>query len=457
MIYSIQYSLSLFDAASPATSSFEVMGGTDEPVAYGDMVGVRFQTYRLQNHEKCPTLLVPVQPVHESTPDGDTKKVKLSSSGSKGITRGMHDSIVGMSKGQRRYIVLRDEEMTICDTGMRGPGVSETDLLMSHIEVVKVKTAKAEAPPPAAAPVEAAQSAASLAAASHASLHSHAVSNHALVVVDQPATPNPFAQSAADLGQSAASLHQSAASLHQSTASMQPQPTAAAVPAAAVPPVAAVPVAAAAAPQPAAALDTNALLTTLLVKQLGGAAAAPAEEAKGDLGEMQKGMDRLMVQMGQLYQKIDHIDVTRKLDENNEKIENVFRRVLGKAPSRGYDPLQSGLDRECEDIPTLLAEVEKREKRITELTESYHNALTTISEGKEELSAVKTDLTIERQTALDRVGEAGERHRLVVVEMDAKHRNEMEQNLQKAKREGYDEGYKMGVVEGEREAFLKQV
>ena len=429
-LYSVLFSLSLFDTDAEPLKTFELLGGSGDVLAPQDTIMLRYRYMQLTPYDKCPTLLKPAATPFDSAEEGDPKKVKLEAASS-GQMVGVYDRLLEMSKGQRRCVIVQPHETVLAGGGAQRPAsVADGDVLLTFLDVVKVKKKKEAAPPPPAY---------------------DGGGSSALVLVDQPPPPPAPVMDVAPI--------------HEEPAPAPvPVPAPVAVPVAAAP----APVAAAApAAAPAVPLDTNALLTTLLVQQLGGgapaapAAAAPAAKeasASGrDVDELQKGMDRLMVQMGQLYQKIDHIDVTRKLEENNEKIEGVFRRVMGKAPSTGYDAYASGIDRNCDDVPTLLAEIEKREKKLEEMTQAYHNALASISENKEETSALKTDVTIERETAIQRLTEANERHRLVVVEMDAKHRSELEKAVDKAHKEGKEEGFKQGTVEGEREAFLKQV
>eukprot|EP01064_Diplonema_japonicum_P005998 TRINITY_DN13970_c0_g2_i1.p1 TRINITY_DN13970_c0_g2~~TRINITY_DN13970_c0_g2_i1.p1 ORF type:complete len:748 (+),score=233.23 TRINITY_DN13970_c0_g2_i1:41-2284(+) len=397
-IYTVQHSLSVLEGTLRTT--FELLGGSGDVMEEGDLLGIKYKYFKASPYEKCPCLMK-VDVPFEEVKEGDTKKVRL---GDGKIMAGVADCLREMNKGHRRFLVLPPTK-TANGSGMRPDSVGAHDTVCCFLEIAKVKKAT-----PAEEP------------------------SSALVIVEQP-EPVPVAPYVEPVAVSPAPEPTPQAAVQPTPAPTQP---------AAAPPAAA---------PPAAPVDTNTLLTTLLVNQLQGN--QPKPEVTSEATDVARGIDRLMVQMGQLYQKLDHIDITRKLEENNEKVEGIFRRVVGKAPSAGYDPLKQGIDRDA-DMSTVLAELEKRDKKIEELTESYHNALATISNTKEETGYLKNDLQIERDTAIERLKEANERHRLAMVDNDVKARQEKDYATERARKEGKEEGYKLGMAEGEREAFLKQ-
>ncbi|KAJ9462668.1 peptidyl-prolyl isomerase E (cyclophilin E) [Diplonema papillatum] len=397
-LYCVQHSLSLLAGQSEPRTVFDLLSASEEAnLTRGDLAGVRYKYYRLDPHPHFPSLLKLTAPPYDETAPGETKKVRI---GDGKVMTGVEEQLVSMGKGQQRFVVVCPDK-TRTAAGRRDDNLSEGDTVAAFLELQKVKK-------PAA-------------------------SSASAVVVVSPTNEAPPTPAKAEEPAAASPKPQEPAAQP-----VQPQPAQPVQPAA------------------PAALDPNALLTTLLMNQLqpqkqSGSGSSSMESSMSDVS---RGMDRLMVQMGQLYQKMDHIDVSRKLEENNAKIESMFRRAIGKAPSAGYDPLAQGIDREA-DTGTLLAEVEKRDKRIAELTDSYHNALSSISASKEESSALKSDLQIERDTAIERLKEAQERHRLAFVELGIKRDEEKDRAVHKARQEGKDDGFRQGKVEGEREAMLK--
>ena len=405
-VYLIQYSLSLKEGNPRQV--YELIGGEGEQLDQGDMVGLKYKYFQTTTANNKLGFLQKTHAYDESK-EGDAKKVRI---GDGKAMRGVERNLREMTKGQRRFMILTPDE-TLDGSGSRHPVLNNEIIIGCYIDVSKVKRAKGDSSP---------------------------AQSSALVIAEPQPVPVPVAV---------------APVVAEPVAVVQPEPT---------PPIqqAAVPVPVAA-PAPVAAapsLDTNTLLTTLLVNQLqGGQAPSPTPSpntASSDNSEVLRGVDRLMVQMGQLYQKMDHIDITRKLEENNDKVEVMFRRVMGKAPTAGFDVAAAGIKGES-DTATLWAEIEKREKKIDELTESYHNALASISNNKDETNSLKNDIQIERDTAIERLKEANERHRLVVLDYDIKARTEKDSAVEAALKQGKEEGYKLGFAEGEREAFLKHV
>lgn len=204
-------------------------------------------------------------------------------------------------------------------------------------------------------------------------------------------------------------------------------------------------------PTPAASptLDTNALLQTMLLNQLQ-QKSAPAEPAAAVSRDVERSIDRLHYQIQSLYEKMDRMDVASHLAKNNAtlvgSIEKIVKKAVGKMPINDADEEDVAKDRNA-----LLAKIEQLKGRIEDLTDSYHKALENLGKHKDETSALKNDLTIEREAAGQRYNELKERRRLELVDAEVKHRQTIdklrEERFEEGRAKGYKEGYEAGKLD----------
>lgn len=230
-----------------------------------------------------------------------------------------------------------------------------------------------------------------------------------------------------------------------------------------VQPVAVAPPAAAVAPQPAPAaptstgLSTELLLQTVLALQLqqqtlpapppAPVPAAPHVEKEYLISPVvERSLDRIDQQLRHLFEKVDRLDLDKKIEANNEKIERMVKKAVGKAPIADID-----IEDMTKDRDQLLAKIESQKVRIEELTNSYHQALEVLGRHKDEVAGLKSDLVVERETSNDRHRELTERHRLTVVELEVRHRSSLDKvrdaGFEDGKAKGYQDGYAAGKID----------
>jgi hypothetical protein len=239
------------------------------------------------------------------------------------------------------------------------------------------------------------------------------------------------------------------ASSSKTTREAQPEKEATVAPVSAVPTPAPTP-APTAAPAPApGGLDQNTLLQTVLLhtlqlsQQNARPAPAPEPAAQPRTLDVERFVDRVHNQISSLYEKLDRLDIEGKLAKNNEVIERMVKKAVGKMPTNDVDIEDMAKDRD-----QLLAKIEHLQGRVEEMTDSYHKALETIGRHKDETNALKNDLLIERETAAQRVKELTERRRLELVDLEVRHRRDLDKTYSARYEEGKEDGYKSGFAAG---------
>jgi flagellar biosynthesis/type III secretory pathway protein FliH len=229
------------------------------------------------------------------------------------------------------------------------------------------------------------------------------------------------------------------------------------VPQIAASPVAAVPVAAAPSLLGPGGIDQNTLLQTMLLQTLHmqsqqqqqqQRAPEPAIAASASAFDVDRGLDRIYQQLFSLSEKLDRLDVEGKLAKNNESLERIVKKAVGKMPVNDVDVEDMAKDRD-----QLLAKIEHLKKRVEEATDNYHKALETMGTHKDQVSALKNDLAIERETSSSRIKELTERKRLELVDAEVKHRRELDKARELAHQQGLDEGFQKGYATGKLEAL----
>ena len=212
------------------------------------------------------------------------------------------------------------------------------------------------------------------------------------------------------------------------------------------------PISAPAPAQPAAAaggLDQNTLLQTVLLhtlqlsQQNSRPAPAPEPVPQARSVDVERSIDRIHNQISSLYEKLDRMDIEGKLSKNNEAIERIVKKAVGKMPTNDVDIEDMAKDRD-----QLLAKIEHLKQRVEEATDNYHKALETMGRHKDETSALKNDLLIERETAGQRFKELNERKRLELVDLEVRHRRELDKTNSTRYDEGKEDGYKQGFAAG---------
>lgn len=205
-----------------------------------------------------------------------------------------------------------------------------------------------------------------------------------------------------------------------------------------------------------ASADTNALITALLLKTLAEEKKAPAalaaapvdQSSRGDGSAfMERSLTMLQQQLSALYEKLDRLDIDQKLEANNQKIERMVKKAVGKVPTLDVDVEDAGKDREA-----LLARIEQLKEKAEQSKADYYAALETMGKHKDDVVALRNDVNIAVRTGEEKVQELKERHRLEIVDSEVRYRRELdrvsEQRYAEGKERGYAEGYGMGRVEG---------
>jgi flagellar biosynthesis/type III secretory pathway protein FliH len=163
---------------------------------------------------------------------------------------------------------------------------------------------------------------------------------------------------------------------------------------------------------------------------------------------VERSLDRINQQLSSLYEKIDRLDFEKRLDQNNEKIERMVKKAVGKMPVNDVD-----IEDMAKDKDQLLARIEALKQKLEEMTDNYHTALSQCGESKERLAAAANDLAIERSSSEKALIDLKERHRLQIVEAEVRLRNAVDQAREQAFEEGREQGYERGYQNGKIDAM----
>lgn len=209
-------------------------------------------------------------------------------------------------------------------------------------------------------------------------------------------------------------------------------------------------------PPPAGGFDQNTLLQTMLLQTLQmqnqqqqqqrHEPVPPAPSAAAF--DIDRGLDRIYQQLFSLSEKLDRLDVEGKIAKNNATLERMVKKAVGKMPTNDVDVEDMAKDRD-----QLLAKIEHLKHRVEEATDNYHKALETMGNHKDQVSALRNDLAIERETAAARIKELTERKRLELVDAEVRHRRELDVAKEQAHQAGLDEGLQRGLAAGKLEAL----
>ncbi|KEG11828.1 hypothetical protein DQ04_02241060 [Trypanosoma grayi] len=203
--------------------------------------------------------------------------------------------------------------------------------------------------------------------------------------------------------------------------------------------------------------DTNTLLQAILLQTLqqqnnnknsNTASEGGCGESSGHLATIERGIDRVHLQLASLYEKIDRLGIDEKIAKNNTVIERIVKQAVGKAPVNDVDVEDMDKDRD-----SLLAVIENLKKRLGEATDNYHRALEVMGRHKDEVHRMQNDLLIQQETNASRVRQLEEQRRLQLVEAEVQHRQALERIADEKFREGRDAGFAEGVRAGRQEAF----
>lgn len=163
---------------------------------------------------------------------------------------------------------------------------------------------------------------------------------------------------------------------------------------------------------------------------------------------VERSLDRINQQLSSLYEKIDRLDFEKRLEQNNEKLERMVKKAVGKLPVTDVD-----IEDQNKSQGELLASIEHLKARLEEMTDRYHQALHAIGGHKDQVAALKNDLAIERDTAQRTQQETKERHRLQIVEAEVHMRQAVDDARESALKDGREEGYKEGYDAGRLDAM----
>ncbi|RNF18550.1 peptidyl-prolyl isomerase E (cyclophilin E) [Trypanosoma conorhini] len=171
-------------------------------------------------------------------------------------------------------------------------------------------------------------------------------------------------------------------------------------------------------------------------------------DVSGPWSSVERGIDRIHIQLSSLYEKIDRLAIAEIVDKNNAVVERIMRRVVGKAPTDDVDVEDMTKDRDG-----LLATIERLKKRLEEETNNYHRALEVMGSHKDELHSLQNDLRIEQEAHASRVRQLEEHHRLNLVEVEVRHRKALERVAEEKLLEGREMGFREGARLGKQEAL----
>lgn len=212
----------------------------------------------------------------------------------------------------------------------------------------------------------------------------------------------------------------------------------------------------------ATAAATSALLQHLLLQTLQQTAAPPptnasslpaaAASSQSALGEaVERSLDRVMLQLGSLYEKVDRLDIEGKLQRNNAELERVMKRVVGLAPQEDV-----AIEDTVKDRDALLASLERYRQRYEEANTNYQRALEAMGRSADKAQALERDLQVQQELWTRQRSDEAERTRLKAVERDVQHRQELERVSEERYAAGKSDGHAAGYREG-RQAALTAV
>ncbi|KAH9600237.1 hypothetical protein LSM04_009667 [Trypanosoma melophagium] len=205
--------------------------------------------------------------------------------------------------------------------------------------------------------------------------------------------------------------------------------------------------------------DTNMLLQAILLQTLQqqqlnnknvgnlGGSATETQNSNTHWDVVERGIERVQLQLSSLYEKIDRLGIDEKIEKNNLAIERIVKKAIGKAPVNDVDVEDMVKDRDG-----LLAVIERLKGRLEEETSNYHRALEAMGRHKDDLHRMQNDIRIQEEAHTSRMRELEEQRRLQLVEAEVRHRQALERVSEEKFREGQDAGFNAGVQVGRQEA-----
>jgi tetratricopeptide (TPR) repeat protein len=166
---------------------------------------------------------------------------------------------------------------------------------------------------------------------------------------------------------------------------------------------------------------------------------------------MERTLDRVMLQLGALYEKVDRLDIEEKLQRNNAQLEAAMKRVVGLAP-QGDVAVEDTL----KDRDALLASLERYRSQYEEANANYQRALEAMGRSTERAQALETDLRVQQDLWSRQRSDEAEQTRLKLLERDMRHRDELERVAEARYAAGKADGHAAGYREG-RQAALTAV
>ncbi|KPA76389.1 hypothetical protein ABB37_07729 [Leptomonas pyrrhocoris] len=163
---------------------------------------------------------------------------------------------------------------------------------------------------------------------------------------------------------------------------------------------------------------------------------------------MERALDRALLQLGSLCEKVDRLDIEGKLQRNNAELERVVKRLVGLAPQEDV-----AVEDTLKDRDALLASVERYRERYEEANANYQRALEAMGRSSEKAQALEKDLQVQQDLWTRQRQDAAEQTRLKLLEQDVRHREELERLAEERYAAGKSDGHAAGYREGRQAAF----
>lgn len=199
----------------------------------------------------------------------------------------------------------------------------------------------------------------------------------------------------------------------------------------------------------AASVDTGVLLQQLLVNTLQQQQQQQQPQGSASaFGALERSLDRVMLQLGSLYEKVDRLDIEGKLARNNAALEQAMKRVVGLAPQDDV-----AVEDTLKDRDALLASIERYRHQYEEANTNYQQALEAVGRATERAHALEKDLQVQHDLWARQRNDAAEQTRLKLLEKDVRHREELERVAETRYAAGKSDGHAAGYREGRQAAL----
>lgn len=162
-----------------------------------------------------------------------------------------------------------------------------------------------------------------------------------------------------------------------------------------------------------------------------------------DLQSLGQQMDRVLLQLASLNERVDRIDILGSLQKNNKEVEQAMKRVMGIAP-QGDVPYEDAV----KDRDGLLASVEHYRSKYEEANENYQRALEVMNRYSDRAKELEQDVRLQQECSEERLRDEAERWRLRLMSATSQHRSDLEsvsvEQFTSGKAVGLEEGYRAG-------------